>query len=99
MAYLATDLNSCPLFPPLPPQATDLHRHFIDHLTIPSKQGKGVLRWVVGGLLRLWLRGCCGWGAKGLYACDETPVRIGHQACGVTPVRSHCDVTPVGSHL
>lgn len=23
---------------------TDLHRHFIDHLTIPSKQGKGVLR-------------------------------------------------------
>jgi len=23
---------------------TDLHRHFIDHLTIPSQQGKGVLR-------------------------------------------------------
>ncbi len=23
---------------------TDLHRHFIDHLTIPSRQGKGVLR-------------------------------------------------------
>lgn len=22
----------------------DLHRHFIDHLTIPSRQGKGVLR-------------------------------------------------------
>ena len=25
-------------------QITDLHRHFIDHLTIPSRQGKGVLR-------------------------------------------------------
>lgn len=25
-------------------RATDLHREFIDHLTIPSKQGKGVLR-------------------------------------------------------
>lgn len=25
-------------------QVTDLHRHFIDHLTIPSRQGKGVLR-------------------------------------------------------
>ena len=23
---------------------TDLHRHFIDHLELPSKQGKGVLR-------------------------------------------------------
>ena len=23
---------------------TDLHRHLIDHLTIPSRQGKGVLR-------------------------------------------------------
>jgi hypothetical protein len=23
---------------------TDLHRHFIDHLTIPSQQGKGLLR-------------------------------------------------------
>lgn len=28
----------------IPAQATDLHRHFIDHLTIPSKQGKGLLR-------------------------------------------------------
>jgi hypothetical protein len=26
------------------PQVTDLHRHFIDHLAIPSRQGKGVLR-------------------------------------------------------
>ena len=25
-------------------QVTDLHRHLIDHLTIPSRQGKGVLR-------------------------------------------------------
>ncbi|GAX77028.1 hypothetical protein CEUSTIGMA_g4475.t1 [Chlamydomonas eustigma] len=25
-------------------KVTDLHRHFIDHLTIPSKMGKGVLR-------------------------------------------------------
>jgi isoleucyl-tRNA synthetase len=25
-------------------KVTDLHRHFIDHLTIPSKQGKGALR-------------------------------------------------------
>ena len=25
-------------------QVTDLHRHFIDHITIPSKQGKGDLR-------------------------------------------------------
>ena len=25
-------------------QVTDLHRHFIDHITIPSKQGKGELR-------------------------------------------------------
>ena len=25
-------------------RVTDLHRHFIDHLTIPSRQGKGVLR-------------------------------------------------------
>lgn len=25
-------------------QVTDLHRHFIDHITIPSKDGKGVLR-------------------------------------------------------
>ncbi len=25
-------------------QATDLHRHFIDHLTIPSSEGRGVLR-------------------------------------------------------
>ncbi len=25
-------------------QVTDLHRHFIDDLTIPSKKGKGVLR-------------------------------------------------------
>ncbi|KAJ9517652.1 hypothetical protein QJQ45_025121 [Haematococcus lacustris] len=25
-------------------KVTDLHRHFIDHLTIPSRQGKGVLR-------------------------------------------------------
>jgi len=25
-------------------QVTDLHRHFIDHLTIPSRKGKGVLR-------------------------------------------------------
>ena len=25
-------------------QVDDLHRHFIDHLTIPSRQGKGVLR-------------------------------------------------------
>ena len=24
-------------------QVTDLHRHFIDHITIPSKQGKGDL--------------------------------------------------------
>lgn len=23
---------------------TDLHRHLIDHLTIPSRQGKGVLK-------------------------------------------------------
>jgi len=23
---------------------TDIHRHFIDHITIPSKQGKGVLK-------------------------------------------------------
>jgi hypothetical protein len=26
------------------PQITDLHRHFIDHLTIPSRKGKGQLR-------------------------------------------------------
>lgn len=25
-------------------QVTDLHRHFIDHLTIPSREGRGVLR-------------------------------------------------------
>jgi isoleucyl-tRNA synthetase len=25
-------------------QITDLHRHFIDDITIPSSQGKGVLR-------------------------------------------------------
>jgi isoleucyl-tRNA synthetase len=25
-------------------KVTDIHRHFIDHLTIPSKKGKGVLR-------------------------------------------------------
>ena len=25
-------------------KVTDLHRHFIDHLELPSKQGKGVLR-------------------------------------------------------
>ncbi len=25
-------------------QVDDLHRHFIDHLTIPSRQGKGTLR-------------------------------------------------------
>ena len=25
-------------------QVTDLHRHMIDHLTIPSRQGKGVLK-------------------------------------------------------
>ncbi|BDA43238.1 Isoleucine-tRNA ligase, cytoplasmic [Coccomyxa sp. Obi] len=25
-------------------KVTDLHRHFIDHLTIPSREGKGVLR-------------------------------------------------------
>lgn len=25
-------------------QVTDLHRHFVDQLTIPSRQGKGVLR-------------------------------------------------------
>ena len=25
-------------------KVTDLHRHFIDHLTIPSRQGKGVLK-------------------------------------------------------
>ena len=25
-------------------QVTDLHRHFIDHLTIPSREGKGLLR-------------------------------------------------------
>ena len=25
-------------------KVTDIHRHFIDHLTIPSKQGKGTLR-------------------------------------------------------
>lgn len=25
-------------------KVTDLHRHFIDHLTIPSRMGKGVLR-------------------------------------------------------
>ena len=25
-------------------QVTDLHRHFIDHLTIPSRQGKGQLK-------------------------------------------------------
>lgn len=25
-------------------KVTDLHRHFIDHLTIPSRQGKGQLR-------------------------------------------------------
>ena len=29
---------------PLFPQVTDLHCHFIDHLTIPSRQGKGQLR-------------------------------------------------------
>jgi len=23
---------------------TDIHRHFIDYITIPSKQGKGVLK-------------------------------------------------------
>ena len=28
----------------LHPQVTDLHRHLIDHLTIPSRQRKGVLR-------------------------------------------------------
>lgn len=25
-------------------KVTDLHKHFIDHLTIPSRQGKGTLR-------------------------------------------------------
>jgi len=25
-------------------KVTDLHRHFIDHLTIPSRQGKGLLK-------------------------------------------------------
>ncbi len=25
-------------------QVDDLHRHFIDHLTIPSREGRGVLR-------------------------------------------------------
>ena len=25
-------------------QVTDLHRHFIDHLTIPSQEGKGQLK-------------------------------------------------------
>lgn len=25
-------------------KVTDIHRHFIDHLTIPSRQGKGLLR-------------------------------------------------------
>jgi isoleucyl-tRNA synthetase len=40
-------LFCCP--PPPPPsfaltQITDLHRHFIDHLTIPSRKGKGQLR-------------------------------------------------------
>ena len=34
---------SLPLHSPLA-QVTDLHRESIDHLTIPSKQGKGVLR-------------------------------------------------------
>ena len=28
---------------PLKPQVDDLHRHFIDHITIPSQQGKGEL--------------------------------------------------------
>lgn len=32
---------------PVSEQVTDIHRHFIDHLTIPSKQGKGVLRRVL----------------------------------------------------
>lgn len=34
------------LSPPALPalQVTDLHRHFIDHLTIPSRKGKGVLK-------------------------------------------------------
>lgn len=31
--------NVCPA-----PQITDLHRHFIDDITIPSSQGKGLLR-------------------------------------------------------
>jgi isoleucyl-tRNA synthetase len=29
---------------PLPLQVPDLHRHFIDDITLPSKCGKGVLR-------------------------------------------------------
>ena len=35
-------LKCCPFG--LLSQVTDLHRHFIDHLTIPSAKGKGVLR-------------------------------------------------------
>lgn len=27
-----------------PPQVSDLHRHFIDDITIPSKMGKGTLK-------------------------------------------------------
>ncbi len=54
-------------------QVTDLHRHFIDHLTIPSRQGKGTLRrvpdvfdcWFESGSMpyaqvRAWRGGRCG---------------------------------------
>lgn len=57
-------------------KVTDLHRHFIDHLTIPSRQGKGVLR-------RVEVRGTFG------GASSSVRVDVDIRSLGMTPAGSH----------
>ncbi len=57
-------------------KVTDIHRHFIDHLTIPSRQGKGDLKRVEdvfdcwfesGSMPYAQVRGRVGgWGGRGV---------------------------------
>jgi isoleucyl-tRNA synthetase len=62
---------------------TDLHRHFVDQLTIPSRQGKGVLRrvedvfdcWFESGALQALPTRCRGWQAQRLPTPTGQPSR------------------------
>ena len=59
---------------------TDLHRHFIDHLTIPSRQGKGQLR-RIEDVFDCWFESGENWDMGFRYVCLSRACVSKHLGC------------------